>query len=93
MEERYAKMRKGARQKTGGLITADGSEDSLIAPQGLDSWPGPHPPSFTIPVEWGPAQPQVAEGEEAQEEEVEEEDSDTDKLTSSSEDSDEDSDE
>ena len=87
-------MRKSAWEATGALITADGSEDALIRPQGLSSWPGPHPPGFNVPAEWNHPQHQAiqeneAEGEE--EEEEEEESSDTDK--SSDEDSDEDSDE
>ena len=93
-EEKYAKMRKDAWEGTGALITADGSEDALIKPQGLSSWPGPHPPGFQVPAEWNHLQHQVREEEEEEgEEEEEEESSDTDRETSSSEDSDEDSDE
>ncbi len=82
-------MRKRAWDATGGPISADGSEDNLIAPEGLGSWPGPHPPGFSVPVEWNPPQPQVAKEGEA---EAEEEDSDTDEETSAEEDSDEGSD-
>ena len=92
-EEKYLKMRKSAWEATGALITADGSEDALIRPQGLSSWPGPHPPGFNVPAEWNHPQHQAIQENEAEgeEEEEEEESSDTDK--SSDEDSDEESDE
>ena len=86
-------MRKAAWEATGALITADGSEDALIRPQGLSSWPGPHPPGFNVPAEWSHPQHHAIQEPEAEgeEEEEEEESSDTDK--SADEDSDEDSDE
>ena len=92
-EEKYLRMRKSAWEATGALITADGSEDALIRPQGLSSWPGPHPPGFNVPAEWSHPQHHAIQEPEAEgeEEEEEEESSDTDK--SADEDSDEDSDE
>ena len=86
--DKYAKMRKDAWEGTGNLITADGSEDALIKPQGLRSWPGPHPPGFQVPAEWNHLQHQVGEEGEEEEEEGKEESSDTDKEASSDEDSD-----
>ena len=52
----YYKMRNRAWEATGSLITADGSEDEKIAPQGLTAtdWPGPPAPGFAIPAEWVP---------------------------------------
>ena len=81
----YYKMRNRAWEATGSLITADGSEDEKIAPQGLTAtdWPGPPAPGFAIPAEWvqtvesgGPAG--EPEGEEPEAE------SDTDEEPASS---------
>ena len=60
----------------GSLITADGSEDGKIAPQGLTAtdWAGPPGPGFAIPAEWAP-QAAPTRQEEEEEEEEEEEDS------------------
>ena len=89
-EEKYLKMRKSAWEATGALITADGSEDALIRPQGLSSWPGPHPPGFNVPADWNLPQHQVNVANEAEAEEEEEADS-SDTEKSSGEDSDEES--
>jgi len=54
--EKVASPEKEAWEATGSLITADGSEDEKIAPQGLTAtdWPGPPAPGFAIPAEWVP---------------------------------------
>ena len=72
------------------LITVDGSEDALIRPQGLSSWPGPHPPGFNVPADWNLPQHQLDVENEAEAEEEEEADS-SDTEKSSGEDSDEES--
>ena len=73
-EDKYKKMRVRAWEATGSLITADGSEDSKISPQGVSNWPGPPPPGFAIPPDWlQPARQALAEEEEEEEEEDEEE--------------------
>ena len=89
-EEKYLRMRKSAWEATGALITADGSEDALIRPQGLTSWPGPHPPGFNVPADWNHPQHQANVANEAEAEKEEEADS-SDTEKSSGEDSDEES--
>ena len=51
-EDKYKKLRTSAWKCTGSLISADGSDDHKIVPQGLANWPGPHPPGFAIPDDW-----------------------------------------
>ena len=79
-------MRNRAWEATGSLITADGSEDEKIAPQGLTAtdWPGPPAPGFAIPAEWVPQT--VESGGPAGEPEGEEPEaeSDTDEESASS---------
>ena len=47
--EKYQKFRWSQFEKTGCLITADGSEDDKIAPEGLEDYTVP-PPSILDPV-------------------------------------------
>ena len=66
-------MRVRAWEATGSLVTADGSEDDKILPQGLNNWPGLHPPGFAIRQEWlgessGEEDGEVEEGEDEEHE-------------------------
>ena len=62
-EDKYMKLRTSAWECTGSLISADGSDDHKIVPQGLDNWPGPHPPGFAIPHDWFAGSDDEEEGE------------------------------
>ena len=62
-EEKYKKLRTSAWEATGSLISADGSDDHKIVPQGLANWPGPHPPGFAIPDDWLQGSEDEEEGE------------------------------
>ena len=71
-------MRVRAWEATGSLVTADGSEDDKILPQGLNNWPGPHPPGFAIPQEWlGESSEEEEDGEDEEVENEEYESSDS----------------
>ena len=62
-EDKYRKLRTSAWEATGSLISADGSDDHKIVPQGLANWPGPHPPGFAIPDDWLQGSEDEEEGE------------------------------
>ena len=62
-EDKYKKLRTSAWEATGSLISADGSDDHKIMPQGLANWPGPHPPGFAIPDDWLQSSEDEEEGE------------------------------
>ena len=61
--DKYKKLRTSAWECTGSLMSADGSDGLKIAPQGLDNWPGPHPPGFAIPDDWLRGSEDEEEGE------------------------------
>jgi len=52
-DEKYDKFRENLWQKTGCLMTADGSEDSKILPEGLEEYSVP-PPSILEPAQPAP---------------------------------------
>ena len=76
-EDGYKRMRECAWEATGSLITADGSDDDKIAPQGLPNWPGPHPPTFDVPKEWYGEADTEGDEEEGELEDLEYESSDS----------------
>ena len=59
----YNELRRRTFQKTGCLITADGSEDHLITPEGLDNYIVPGPNLYNDPV-INPPIPQTSVGEQ-----------------------------
>ena len=62
-EDKYKKLRTSAWECTGSLISAGGSDDHKIVPQGLANWPGPHPPGFATPDDWLQGSEDEEEGE------------------------------
>ena len=92
--DQYKTMRQRAWEATGSLITADGSEDCKIRPQGVLMYPGPPAPGFAIPPEWmGPVAMEAAEEENEEEEEEEKEEEEEEESDTDVEEADEESDE
>ena len=74
MGEEYSKTRYRCFEKTGCLITADGSEDDKIAPEGLTNYVVPPPLPIQVAVEIEPLVPApAAEPEDRIETEVDDE--------------------
>ena len=71
-QPKYDHLRLKCWAFTGGLLTADGSDDHLVKPEGLPKYAVPPPPPLCEPINGQPIQPQLSAPESGDEDDLDE---------------------